>query len=213
VRLPLEPFRRHPWTWAVPLALVVVNVVWLSAFGSGARLRAADLDSRLARARETHAAETARLAERERLWIAATENRDRVESLYRERFSTERGRLTAVVREIRELAARAGLEPQTVSYPEESLEEYDLVRRSLVFTVEGGYADLRTFLHLLELTPTFVNVEQIRVAERPGGALAISLRLSTLFALDEGSREAGAAGVATGATPARPPAPATGAGS
>jgi hypothetical protein len=210
VRLPLEPFRRHPWLWAAPLALVAINVVWLSAFGSGARLRAADLDSRLGRARETHAAETGRLAERERLWIAATENRGRVESLYRERFSTERGRLTAVVREIRELASRAGLEPQTVSYPEESLEEYGLVRRSLVFTVEGDYADLRTFLHLLELTPTFVNVEQIRVGERPVGALGIALRLSTLFAVDEPATDAGEATEAA-APPA--PAPAGGTGS
>ena len=82
--------------------LVVVNLVWLSAFGSGARLRAADLDSRLARARDAHAAESARRADRERLWIAATENRQRVEALYGERFSTRRGRLTAVGREIRD---------------------------------------------------------------------------------------------------------------
>lgn len=185
MRPQLEPFRRHLWHWALPLALVVVNLVWLSAFGSGARLRAADLDSRLSRARDTHAAETARRAERERLWIAATENRQRVEALYSERFSTERGRLTAVVREIRDLASRAGLEPQQVSYPEETLEEFGLLRRSAVFNVEGRYADLRTFLHLLELTPSFVTVEKIRVAERPGGELGISLQLSTLFTIEE----------------------------
>ena len=205
MRLPLQPFRRHPWRWALALALVVLNVIWLSAFGSGARLRAADLDSRLARARDEYATESSRRAERERLWIAATENRDRVEALYRERFSTKQGRLTAVVREVRELASRAGLEPQSVSYPEEELEEYGLVRRSTVFSVDGRYADLRTFLHLLELTPSFVTIEQIRVAERPGGTLGISLRLSTIFALDDeesGGRSDAPAPVAAGtATP------------
>ena len=203
MRLQLEPFRRHLWHWALPLALVIVNLVWLSAFGSGARLRAADLDSRLSRARDAHAAETARRAERERLWIAATENRQKVEALYGERFSTERGRLTAVVREIRDLASRAGLEPQQVSYPEEALEEFGLSRRSAVFNVEGSYADLRTFLHLLELTPSFVTVEQIRVAERPNGVLGIALRLSTLFTIEEeGERAPDAPPAAAPAEPA-----------
>jgi Tfp pilus assembly protein PilO len=175
-------FRRHPASWGAPLALLLVNLVWLSAFGSGARLRATDLARRLDRARTDNAAVASRLADRTRLWIDSTENREKVASLYRDRFATERGRLTAVIREIKELAARAGLVPKTISYPEEKLEDYDLVRRSFVFSVEGSYAELRTFLHLLEMTPSFVTVEQIRVVEQNAGSLKIALRLSTLFA-------------------------------
>jgi hypothetical protein len=56
------------------------------------------------------------------------------------------------------------------------------VRRSFVFNVDGTYADLRTFLHLLELAPAFVTLNQITVAEASDGrGLKIALRLSTVF--------------------------------
>lgn len=177
----LRPFRRRPLRWAVPLAAIVVNFAWLSAFGSGARLRAADLDSRLSRARAESAEVSALLAAREKLWITATENRERVERLRRETFSSERARLTAVVREVKDLATRSGLAPSTIRYPEETYSDFGLSRRSIDFSVDGDYADLRTFLHLLELTPSFVTVDEISVSERDRGRLGISLRLSTLF--------------------------------
>lgn len=175
------PFRRHPLPWAVPLAAIVLNLAWLSAFGSGAKLRAADLDSRLSRARSESAEISTRLAERERLWITATENRDRVEQLRRDVFSSERRRLTAMVREVKDLATRAGLAPTSIRYPEEVFSDFGLTRRSVDFSVEGSYGDLRTFLHLLELTPSFVTVDDLGVSERNAGRLGISLRLSTLF--------------------------------
>jgi len=182
------PFRRHPLLWSVPLAAILLNLAWLSAFGSGARLRAADLDSRLTRARSEGAEISAQLAERERLWITATENQQRIEQLRRDVFSSERRRLTAMVREVKDLATRAGLAPTSIRYPEEAFSEFGLTRRSVDFSVEGTYADLRTFLHLLELTPSFVTVDDLGVNERDAGRLGISLRLSTLFV--EGDIEA-----------------------
>ncbi|MNC88484.1 hypothetical protein D3C83_43010 [compost metagenome] len=55
------------------------------------------------------------------------------------------------------------------------------MRKSFVFGVAGSWADLRTFLHLLELTPTFLTIDQIAVDD---GArrLSVRLRLSTYFA-------------------------------
>lgn len=194
----LEPFRRHIWSWAIPLVLVLVNLAWMSAFGSGARLRAADLEKRLERARVDHESSDRRLVELERLWITATENRQSVETLYREKFATEGERLTSMIREVKDLATRSGLEPASISYPEELIEEFGLVRRSFAFSVDGTYSDLRAFLHLLELTPTFVTVEQIRVGERSGGGLGINLRLSTLFARRPESSSGGAPAAANG---------------
>jgi hypothetical protein len=181
VRALLERFRSHALLWGTPLAIVLLNVAWLSAFGSGARLRAADLANRLESARSEHTKATAKLAEREQLWITATENRQRLATLYQDRFGTERERLTATLREVRDLATRAGLEPRAFTYPEEELSDYGLLRRSFVFSVEGDYPGLRTFLHLLELSPTFLTVDRIQVGERAGGRLGIALRLSTLF--------------------------------
>jgi len=184
VRSQLLLFRRHVWAWAVPLVLVLLNLAWTMLFGSGARLRAADLESRLARAREEHATTTAQFAEREQLWIAMVQNRERIEQLYTERFSTERERMTAIFAEVRELARRTGLEPRSVSYPDQRLEEYGLQRRSFLFNVEGRYEDLRTFLHLLELSQSFLTVEEIQVADTGRGALRIAMQLSTLFAIE-----------------------------
>lgn len=184
MRRQLLLFRRHIWLWAVPLALVMANFAWTLAFGSGARLRAADLESRLARARDEHLETNSLFEKRERIWIAMVENRKRLEELLDHRLSTQRNRFTAIVSEVRDLARRSGLEPSSVTYPDESLEEYGLVRTSFVFAVEGSYADLRAFLHLLELSPSFLVVDQLSVNEDGRGTLRISLRLSTLFAED-----------------------------
>jgi len=172
---------RRAVAWAAPLALVAANVVWLVAFGSGSRVREAELERRLERARRERAAAVEQLAARERLWIAANDNREIAERLERERFASERARFTDSVRELKALAERAGLDPGAISYPRETLEEFGLTRRSFVFAVEGSWAALRTFLNLVELSPSFLVVEQIDVDLSRGG-LAVRLRLSTLFA-------------------------------
>lgn len=187
----LAIWRRRAALWAIPLLLVVLNVIWLTLFQGGFRVRSAALDSALERARVESAEVAARRAALEGLWTAAADNRERVERLYLEGFSTERERLTQTIRLVKDLASRAGLEPQSIGYPEDSLEEYGLLRRSVVFSVEGTYTDLRTFLHLLELTPAFVCVNQIEVADgSKGRGLAISLRLSTFFEAVAGDESA-----------------------
>ncbi|MCM2268619.1 MAG: hypothetical protein NDJ75_00780 [Thermoanaerobaculia bacterium] len=184
---------RRAWAWALPLALLVANVVWLVAFGSGNRVRESELARRLDRARQERDAAAEQLASRERLWIAANENRERVAALERDRFASERARFTDSVRELKDLAQRAGLDPGTFSYPSETLEQFGLTRRSFVFAVEGSYAALRTFLNLVELSPSFLAVEQIDVDLARGG-LAIRLRLSTLFTRADAERPPAAGG-------------------
>ncbi len=171
---------RRALVWALPLAVVLANFAWMSLFGSGGRLRARELERRLQAAAVERADVARRLATRERLWIAATDNRARTEQLFRERFSTELEGFTQRVRQLKELAVSAGLDPQAFSYPEESFAEYGLTRRSFVFPVDGDYGSLRTLLHLIEVSPTFFNLEQISVGEG-SGRLSVRLRLSTLF--------------------------------
>jgi Tfp pilus assembly protein PilO len=189
------PWRRRAALWLVPLLLVAANLIWLTLFQSGFSVRAAALDSALERARSENSQAVSRKASLERLWTAAADNREQVERLYHEGFSTQRERLTETIRLVKDLASRAGLEPQSISYPEDSLNEYGLVRRSFVFSVEGTYSDLRTFLHLLELAPAFVTVNQIAVGDTAKGrGLSISLRLSTFFEAIAGDDAAPAGG-------------------
>jgi hypothetical protein len=87
-----------------------------------------------------------------------------------------------VTSEIRELARRAGLEPAAMSYPTEEVEEYGLVKRYFTFGVSGTYVELRQFINLLELTPSFVVLEQVTLSGgTQGEELSIRLSLSTLF--------------------------------
>lgn len=137
----------------------------------------------------TLSAEEHRLRELEE---KALDNRRRVEILYTERLSTQRARLTDVIREVRELARGAGLEPTSTTYPETEFEEYDLERKGFVFSVSGSYANLRRFINTLELTESFITINSIGLApegERSGSRLRISFRISTLFAAEEGMEE------------------------
>lgn len=188
---------RRAALWLVPLAIVVANVVWLSAFGSGSRVRQRELERRLQQARRVEGELATAVASREQLWIRATENRGRLERLRRERFATERSRFTDQVRELKALAVRAGLEPAAIAYPQDQLLDFGLVRRAFVFSVDGDYGALRNLLHLLELSPSFLTVEEIGVAESRG-RLAVQLRLSTLFEAVASDAEAEALAVAEG---------------
>ena len=116
-------------------------------------------------------------------------NREGIAELYAERFSTRRQRLTEVTIEVKWLARQAGLDPQAITYPEERIESYGLVKRSFKFGVQGTYAELRRFINLLELSPSFLTLEGVTLAQGTQGAeLRMDLALSTLFATEDAGR-------------------------
>jgi hypothetical protein len=175
------PFGRRLGLWVPPAIVLAAGLFFLARHLAAGGEPSGAVDRRIASAmaeRDQARAEEARLAELVRDEAA---NRRDVDVLYRERFSTEQGRFTDLVREIKRLAEHSGLDPREIGYPEESFGGYELTRRSFVFGVEGGYPNLRTFLHLLELSPSFVTVNEIRVSERKGSGLTVRLQLSTFF--------------------------------
>lgn len=180
--------------WLPPLLLLVASVVGLVVYRTAFAGEAAVSRDELARAEERLASLEAKRHELEALIGRIEENRQRIATLYREDFSTEERRLTEIIREVRRLAREASLEPTHTAYPEESLEEYGLVQRSFVFSVEGTYFDLRKLINSLELSDSFLTLEEVALAEggegRSGATLRISLRLSTLFAAGDELGEA-----------------------
>ncbi len=185
-------WRLRIWFW-VGVGLCVVNAALLSTYRGVYAGRFQALEEEIAEVRNLGTRTTQEVARREGQVATVEATRNRVESLYREGFATERERLTDLIREVKELAGRSGLRPGSISYPEERLEQYGLVEKSLVFTVEGNYAQLRRLINQLETTDTFVALESISLSEATPN-LRIDLRLSTLFS-DGGStaatREAG----------------------
>jgi type IV pilus assembly protein PilO len=196
----LSAWRSRLGFWLPALILVVLNLVFLSTyrllFAGRAQLQAARIERRQAQVEELRS-ERQRLEE---IVNKATENRERVDRLHREWLTPESQRLTRVIAGVKELAHRAGVEYSSFNYPEEVLEEQGLIKRSLVFSVEGSYLQLRNFINLLEVSDFFLILESVRLTggEQPGQSVRVSMTISTLFTQDEVDREgevqSGAAG-------------------
>lgn len=178
-------WRRRLAVWVPALVFFLANLALFSTYRLVYAGRVESLRGTLGERQEHLTGLQGRSQELTGLVARARSSRLGMAELYRDRLSTERGRFTAVTAEIRELARRAGLEPAAMSYPTEEIEDYGLVKRYFTFNVEGTYVELRQFVNFLELTPSFVTLEEVALSGGEGPQLGIRLNLSTLFA-DEG---------------------------
>lgn len=179
-------WRRRLLLWLPALVFLLANLVALAVypFRFAGRVEVTADEVEQARAALAELVDERRDLEAQQQAIVRT--RLAVDELYTERLAAESERLTRIIAEVKDLASRSGLTPPSVSYPTEPLEEYGLRRRGFVFAVEGSYADLRKFVNLLELSNTFLTLEEVALSESSGGALRIQLRVSTLFATGDG---------------------------
>lgn len=178
-------WRRRLGFWVPALAFFLANLALFSAYRLVYAGRVESLRGSLEQREERLADLQERSGELTRQVARARSSHLRMEELYRERLSTERSRFTAVAAEIRDLARRSGLEPAAMSYPTEEIEDYGLVKRYFTFNVEGTYGDLRRFVNFLELTRSFVTLEEVSLSGGEGPELKIRLSLSTLFAEED----------------------------
>lgn len=182
----LEAWRRNLRLWVPALAFFLVAlgllVFYRAALADDAELGQARL------ARRTEELETLR-AERARVAgyldrAAALETG--LEDFFGVRLASEAASLTRIIAEVKQLSLQAGLEPQQITYDRESIEGESVMRRSLVFPVEGTYQELRQLINFLELSDSFLILEEVRLrGDETGTAeLRIDLTISTLFLED-----------------------------
>jgi hypothetical protein len=164
-------WRQRAWVWGTALGFLIVNLcgllVYDFAYANRVETLRRDLRDQGARLGDARA-ERLRLMD---LLRQARLNREGILRLYGEHFSTRRQRLTGITAEVKSLATRAGMMPRAISYPEEQIQQYGLIRRSFVFTVDGSNTDLRKFINLLELSDSFLSLESVGLVEatqRPG---------------------------------------------
>ena len=175
-------WRVRPWTWALPLVFALANATLLLVHPGRTGAGFADMEKALASETDALAELSAKEARLERVLDDARSSRHALEELYSDRFATQAERLTLLITEVKRLAQRAGLEPAAISYPEESIDEYGLVRMSLVFGVQGTYSQLRSLINLIELSDLFLVLERVAVRDAAGGGtLGIDLEISTFF--------------------------------
>ncbi|MFL6203322.1 MAG: hypothetical protein ACJ76J_29500 [Thermoanaerobaculia bacterium] len=191
-----EIWRLRLWVWLPALLFFLANAVAFSIYRFGYAGQVQSLEADLGEAQQQLQPQSLRRKELERRIQRAGAAEAAVKQLYGQEFSTRSQRLTKVTAEVKDLARRAGLNPRSLSYPEEAIEDYGLVKRSFVFSVEGTYPELRQFINLMEHTSSFLTLESVTLAEagqEQGPELQMSLRISTLFAQETGPEEIGAA--------------------
>jgi Tfp pilus assembly protein PilO len=196
-----EIWRQHLWIWVPALLFFLANATAFSVYKLGYAGQVAKLDddihAQAARRRELNG----QYQQLKTMIARVKTNQEQVQQLYAERFSTRSRRLTTITQEVKDLAKQAGLAPRAISYPEKEIQDYGLLKRSFVFSVQGTYPALRKLINLLETSRSFIAIDELSVGSNTEGPeLRIDLTLSTLFAM---TAEDGAAAVP--ATPASRP--------
>lgn len=186
MRAPGEIWRQRLWVWLPALLFFLVNAGGFAVYKLGFAGNIESLDDRLKELAQQSKELTDRSQQAETMIALVRTNEAQVEQLYTDRLSTRSQRLTSVTAEVKKLAKEAGLVPKAITYPEEEIQEYNLIRRSFVFSVAGTYAELRKFISLLETSHSFLTIDEATVVNNTEGAeLRIDLSLSTLFANDD----------------------------
>lgn len=169
--------------WLPALLFLLLNAGLFSFHRGVLATRVAAFEARYSQAEGQSAGLARQEAELAARLAGIEANRARREELYRDWFSTPDLRLTSAIAEVKQLAARSGLQIRAIAYPQELIADYGLARRSFRFSVEGSYPALRQLVYLIEMTPSFLVLDRIQVGEvRAGGDLRAELELSTLFA-------------------------------
>lgn len=191
-----EIWRLRLWVWVPALLFFLANAVAFSVYRFGYADQVKSLEAGLGEAQKQLQPQMLKRKELERRLQRAGAAEVAVKQLYDEQFSTRSQRMTRATSEVKSLARKAGLDPRMLSYPEEAIEDYGLVKRSFNFSVEGTYLELRQFINLMEHSDSFLTLEAITLSEASqdtGPELRMSLKISTLFSKETGSEETGAA--------------------
>lgn len=183
MRSPGEIWRQRVWVWAPSLVFFLANAGAFAVYKLGYAGRVESLQETLEAQEATLRELAAQRRNVETMLARVRTNERQVEQLYAQRLATRSQRLTGITAEVKDLAGKSGLIPRAISYPEEDIEEFGLIRRSFVFSVEGTYVELRKFINLLEVSRSFLALDGVTLTGSPDGPeLRIDLSLSTLFA-------------------------------
>lgn len=104
-------------------------------------------------------------------------------TFYRVVLSTKQERMTTVQREVREIAAKFNINPETISYSKEIFEDDQIVKFSTVMPLHGSYENLRQFISAVENSENFLTITSILLTGSKEGGIMLSLNvtLATYF--------------------------------
>jgi hypothetical protein len=171
--------------------LLLANVIFFFTYRVQYQSRIESLDARLVTAKgELDRARLARVRADGTFQGYRQVEKD-VQSVYNEHWSTQPARLTALIAEVKRLAAASNLAPPSYSFDTAQAKSENIAGRRSVFlganevgisfTVQGTYQQVRRLINLLELSRQFVIIDRISLATTENDQLTLNLHLKTLF--------------------------------
>jgi hypothetical protein len=179
--------------------LLLANTIFFFTYRVQYESRIHDLDARLEQAQaRLDQAHHARITAEQQL-AAYKKVQSDLQVLYNERWSTALMRLTALIDEVRRLAAASHLEPPSYQFTTGESKNASASTSNtkgsigtttveIGFTVQGTYEQVRRLINLLELSDQFVIIDGISLAASGGSpegtidkTLTLNIRLKTLF--------------------------------
>ena len=169
--------------------LLLANTVFFFTYRVQYVSRLEDLDARQAQVQASlEQAHRARLTAEQQL-AAYKKVQSDLQVLYNEHWSTPMQRLTALIDEVKKLAAASHLEPPSYQFTntENKTESKGSIGTNTVgisFTVQGTYEQVRRLINLLEFSDQFVIIDGISLASTGTAAdktLTLNIKLKTLF--------------------------------
>lgn len=174
--------------------LLAANAVFFLTYRVQYQNRLDELDTRMEKAEsELQGVRDGRIRAEQELQSYAKIEED-IATIYDQHWSTQQQRLTAVIVEVKRLAAASGLVPPSYSFDKRKTTTREEGRAQSVgasevgmaFAVEGTYAQTRRLINLLELSRQFVIIDEISLTTAEDQALSLTLHVKTLFRDREG---------------------------
>lgn len=109
-------------------------------------------------------------------------------SEFSKKLGTSSEKLTEIIKEIEELSLKSGVVPHSYGFNYGEKERKHFISFVINFPFEADYSSVRNFLHLIELTPTFIILNSINLST--AGEMSEKVRLQfqlTTFFSQEGS--------------------------
>jgi hypothetical protein len=170
------------WTIVILSILLLVNAVLFFTY----RVRQQERIDEFQRHRdETDArlidAQRARLAKEQELTTYRQLEAD-VNRIYTDTWSTPEVRLVPLLLEVRQLAVKSQLLPQSFNYAYSAQKKQQGTdTMTISFAVQGRYDQVRRMISLIEHSRQFMSIGQISLSSQQGENLNLTLQLKTLF--------------------------------
>ena len=178
--------------------LLLANTLFFFTYRVQYVSRLQDLDARQSQTEaQLDQARNARMTAEQQLAAYKKVQAD-LQVLYNERWSTQMQRLTALIDEVKRLAAASHLQPPSYAFSNGESKQASTgpvtkgsgsigtTTVAIAFTVQGTYEQVRRLINLLELSDQFVIIDSISLGTSGGAtgtekSLQLNIRLKTLF--------------------------------